>query len=239
MTRRFLQVALAALIPATATAAPLTFNTEDWFPYNYTKDGKVVGSSTELIKLIGKNADVDYEIALGPWNKSYNEAMNTPGNCVYTTAVLDDRKPLFKWVYPLDTNRLSIYKLKGKPLTATSLDELKDKKIGSYTGDAAAEFLKSKGFTVDEAPADNVNPKKLVTGRIDAWITTDTSGLKLAKEAGVEIEKVVTAHEYPLGLACNKSVEDAVIAKMQKALDDLIASGEADKIRQSKFQMQE
>ncbi|AMW34772.1 amino acid ABC transporter substrate-binding protein [Haematospirillum jordaniae] len=239
MTKRFIPVVLAAFLPLTATAAPLTFNTEDWFPYNYTKNGKVVGSSTELIKLIGKNADVEYEIVLGPWNKSYTEALNLPGKCVYTTAVTDERKPLFKWVYPIDTTRLIIYKLKGKPLTASSLDDLKGKKIGSYTDDAAAEFLKSKGFTVDEAPADNVNPKKLVTGRIDAWITTDTSGLKLAKEAGVEVEEVMVAHEHPLGLACNKSVDDAVIAKMQKALDDLIASGEADKIRQSKFQMQE
>lgn len=235
MTRRFLQVVLAVLVPATATAAPLTFNTEDWFPYNYTRDGKVVGSSTELIKLVGKNADVDYEIVLGPWNKSYNAALNTPDNCVYTTAVTDERTPLFKWIHPIDTTRLIIYKLKGKPLTASSLDELKGKKIGSYTGDAAAEFLKSKGFAVDEAPADNVNPKKLVTGRIDAWITTDTSGLKLAREAGVEVEEVMVAHEHPLGLACNRTVDDAIIARLQKALDDLNASGEGDKIRQGKF----
>ena len=96
--------------------------------------------------------------------------------------------------------------------------------------------MKSQGFKVDEAPGDTANPKKLQAGRIDAWATTDISGVQLSKDAGVEIEHVVDIREnMVLGVACNKGTDDAAIAKLQKALDDLNASGEADKIRQSKF----
>jgi len=38
-----------------------------------------------------------------------------------------------------------------------------------------------------------------------------------------------------MGLACNKEIDDATIAKLQAALDALNSSGEAEKIRQSKF----
>ena len=54
-----------------------------------------------------------------------------------------------------------IYKLKGSPITATILDDLKDVVIGGYAGDASAIYLKLRGFQVDEASTDSINPFRL------------------------------------------------------------------------------
>lgn len=235
MLKRLLPALVLAVTPGVASAQTLTFNTEDWFPYNYAKDGKVVGTATEIVEKAAQDAKVPYTIALGPWNRAYNTALTQKDNCVYSTTVTDERKPLFKWVTPVETVKWVVYKAKGNALTATSLEELKGKKIGGYIGDAVANYLKSQGFVVDEAPGDDANPKKLQAGRIDAWATTDISGTKLAKDAGVDIEKVIDIRENVMGLACNKDVDDATIASLQTALDALNASGEAEKIRKSKF----
>ena len=40
MLKRFLPVLVLTALPYTASAAALTFNTEDWFPYNYDVGGK-------------------------------------------------------------------------------------------------------------------------------------------------------------------------------------------------------
>ncbi|AMW34767.1 transporter substrate-binding domain-containing protein [Haematospirillum jordaniae] len=235
MFKRFLPALALLVAPGVAAAQTLTFNTEEWFPYNYAKDGKVAGTATQIVERAAQAAQVPYTIALGPWNRAYNTALTQKDNCVYSTTVTDERKPLFKWVTPVETVKWVVYKAKGNALTAASMDDLKGKKIGGYVGDAVANYMKSQGFTVDEAPGDDANPKKLQAGRIDAWATTDISGIKLAKDAGVEIEKVIDIRENVMGLACNKEIDDATIAKLQAALDTLNSSGEAEKIRQSKF----
>lgn len=231
MSRRFLPVIVLSALPYAALAEPLILNTENWFPYNYEKDGKILGTSTEIVEKAAKAAGVDYKIVLGPWNRSYNTALNQPNNCVYSTSLTDDRKPLFKWVKSVGAVRWYVFKLKGSSFTASSIDDLKGKTIGGYVGDASAEFLKKNGIKVDQAPSDDVNPKKLKAGRIDAWATAELPGIRLAKKAGVEIEPTFNLLEYMLTIACNKSVDDAVIAKLQKAVDDINASGEGDKIR--------
>jgi len=227
----FLGLVLAC---APAGAQPLVFNTEEWAPYNYMENGRVAGTSTDIVRLVAKNADIDYETVLGPWNRSYNTALNHPGNCVFSTVITDERKPLFKWVAPIERTRLVLFKLRGNSLTATSLSDVKNMKIGSYKGSVEVKYLEARGLTVEEAPADYVNASKLKSGRIDLWATADTS-VRQAREAGVEIEPALVFSENDLGLACNLATDDAVIAKLQAALDAINASGEADKIRQSKF----
>ena len=65
---------------------------------------------------------------------------------------------MFKWVMPIEGLKVVIYKLKGSPITATILDDLKNVMIGGYSGDAAAIYLKLRGFQVDEASTDSINP---------------------------------------------------------------------------------
>ena len=128
-----------------------------------------------------------------------------------------------------------MYKLKTDPLVASSLEGLRDKTFSGYLGDAIAVFLKSQGFKVDEAASDHINPNKLAKGEIDVWATYDSSGIRLAKERDIEIEPVLIIRNNELALACNKHVDDVVITKLQNALDDINASGEADEMRRRKF----
>lgn len=239
MRKHCLFAAFALLIlPDTAAARPwtLTLNTEEWYPFSYTQHHKATGTAVEIIRLVLKEAGINYQIVTGPWNRSYSAALMKPDNCAFPTQVTEDRKPLFKWVGPVETNRWVVYKTKGSPLAANTLDDLKNKVIGGYNGDAVVVYLKQKGFRVEEATTDHLNIKKLQSGKIDAWATTQLSGTKLARDAGLDIEQVVEIRENALALACNRAVDDAIIARLQHALDALEASGEAAKIRQSKFQ---
>ncbi|NKD76785.1 transporter substrate-binding domain-containing protein [Haematospirillum sp. H1815] len=235
--RPVLAVLACAMLPEQASSATpiLTLNTEEWYPFSYTKEHKSSGTAVEIVRLIMKQAGISYQIVNGPWNRSYNTALVKPENCVFPTQITKDRKPLFKWVSPIETNRWVVYRKKGSPLQAKTLDDLKGKIIGGYIGDAIAVHLKGRGFSVEEATADHFNVKKLESGKIDAWATTQISGMKLAKDGGLEIEQVLEIRENTLALACNRTLDDALVSKLQAALDALEASGEAEKIRQSKF----
>lgn len=230
----FLCVA-GVIFPGNALSRLLTFNTEEWYPYTYIEEDNVTGTTVKIVKLMAKKANVRYAIITGPWSRAYSTAIDKADNCVFPIQITEERRPLFKWVETLEINQWTVYKLKGNPTVAKTLDDLKEKVIGGYTGDAVATYMKDLGFKVDEAPSDRINPKRLLLGKIDVWATTQLSGIRLAHEANVPIEPVINIRKNSLALACNLSVSDEIISDLQEALDQLNTSGKADEIRDSKF----
>ena len=80
--------------------------------------------------------------------------------------------------------------------------------------------------------SDKDNARKLVDGQIDLWATGDPAGRYLARQEGVSgLKTVLRFNQAELFLALNKETPDAVVAKLQKALDDMRAEGLVDKIQ--------
>lgn len=225
---------LSAFVSIPALAVDLVYNTEEWTYYNYVHEGRITGTSTEVLRLISSAAGVSYEIVLGPWDTSYSAALNDPENCVFSTVLTEERLPRFKWVAPIEKTRLVLFKLKGNPLTASSFEDLKGKKIGSYKESVEVDILRGHGLKVIEAPVDYVNIGKLRSGQIDAWATGDVS-IRQAQEANVDIEEFFVISENDVGLACHTSTDDALIAKLQTALNEMKDSGELERMWRTKF----
>lgn len=217
----------AALLGCQAlAAAPITITTEDYPPYNYTADGKITGLSTEIVQEVMKRAGLEYKIENLPWKRAYGMALEQADTCVYSTTMTDERKPLFKWVGPLATNDWTFFAMEDTSIALTSLEDAKAYNIGGYQGDALADFLQKQGFKVETAPQDAINPKKLAGKRIDLWATGSSLGPYLAKQEGVSgLKPLLSFNSAILSLACNKGMEDEVLAKMQGALDAMKADG--------------
>lgn len=236
-SRRLASIAVActlALVPAQAGAERLVFNTEESPPFNYFENGRIVGTSADIVRLMAKNADVDYDIVLGPWKRSYKNALTQDGHCVFSTKYTDDRAPLFQWVMPIEISKSIIYKRKGDPFQAMDLKDLRGKKVGSYNSDVWVGYLRDMDIKVEEANSDYVNMNKLKTGRIDLWAAGEGDD-KIARDAGIEVEEALVFAENIMALACNTNIDDRIIARLQDALDQLNASGEAETIRQSRY----
>lgn len=228
----------ACALAFSATAKDtIILNTEEYYPYSYREDGLIKGTSTDVIKSIFKKAKVPYRLAIEPWVQSYSNALGQQNHCVYSAIRSAERKSLFKWVMPVEDLTMVIYKLKSNPITAKKLEDLRDATIGGYMGDASATYLKKRGFHVSEALSDNLNPHRLRDGRVDLWVTSDFSGPRLSQEADIEIEPVITLYETQMGIACNKNIDDTLIAQLQESLNALNASGEINAIREQKKTM--
>ena len=79
----------------------LTVLTEDWPPFNYKENGKVVGISTDLVLATLVKAGFAYEIRMYPWKRAYQITVGTPNTILFTTSRTTIREKLFKWVGPL------------------------------------------------------------------------------------------------------------------------------------------
>lgn len=216
--------AIAAGAGVAQAADKLTITTEDSPPFNYPDPAskQIVGTSTEVVRKVLAAAGVEADIQLLPWQRAYAMGKDEPNTCVYSTTVTDERRPLFKWVEPINYDHWVVYAKPGSPAAAvTAIDEAKAKglTIGGYQGDAVAQWLKAEGYKVDAAVRDNQNPGKLMADKIDLWATFESTAIGSMDEAKVTGPvKLFAFRDVRLGLACSQKTPDEVVARLVAAL---------------------
>ncbi|MCM2459558.1 substrate-binding periplasmic protein [Pseudomonas sp. CG7] len=228
---------LAGTVRAADTS--LVLLTENFPPYNMAKNGKnfaqdenIQGIAVDIVREIFKRADISYSLTLRfPWERIYKLALENPGYGVFVMARLPEREKLFKWVGPIGPDDWILLAKADSKITLDSLEQARQYKIGAYKGDAIAETLAKQGLKPMVVLRDQDNARKLVNGQIDLWATGDPAGRYLARQEGVDdLKTVLRFNSAELYLALNKEVPDDVVARLQKALDELRKEGEVDAI---------
>jgi polar amino acid transport system substrate-binding protein len=228
-TRTGIALLLALCATPAAYGAPeLYLATESSAPSSMLEGGQVVGIGTDKVREIMVRAGISYTIALLPWKRAYTAALERADACVFSTTRTPEREPLFKWVGPTDEAQWVLMARIGSGIRLHSLDDARRYRIGTYNGDARDHFLRERGFTVDPAPNDMLNPTKLLMGRIDLWAASWRRGGNSVLEQngwGQKIEPVLTFNRIQVFLACNRAVPDALIARMNAAFDAMGRDG--------------
>ncbi|CAM3633007.1 substrate-binding periplasmic protein [Roseateles saccharophilus] len=223
-----LVAALAVSGSALAQASPfrLVLATEEYPPYNMSgPNGTVTGISTDIVRALLDTAGYEYEITVYPWARAIALARTQVNTCVYSMSRTPEREALYKWVGPLVSNDWALFARSGASRPQT-LDEAMMMRIGSYQGDAIVAFLQTRGHLVDVAPSDDVNPRKLLAGRIDFWATGRLIGQYRLKQQGIEgVEPVLNFNHTEMYLACQIQLPDAQVLKLNQTLHGLEKSG--------------
>ncbi|WP_434572965.1 ABC transporter substrate-binding protein [Pseudomonas sp. Z3-6] len=228
---------LAGTVRAADTS--LVLLTENFPPYNMAKNGKnfaqdenIHGIAVDIVREIFKRADISYSLTLRfPWERIYKLALESPGYGVFVMARLPEREKLFKWVGPIGPDDWILLAKADSKIALDSPEQARQYKIGAYKGDAIAETLAKQGLKPMVVLRDQDNARKLVNGQIDLWATGDPAGRYLARQEGVsDLKTVLRFNSAELYLALNKDVPDDVVARLQKALDELRKEGEVDAI---------
>lgn len=86
--------------------------------------------------------------------------------------------PIVRTTEALDCKEDFVFTRKGAQ-AYTTLDELRGKRVGITRGyPYAREVTANKNFVIDEALSDEANIRKLMAGRIDAFVLDEKTGLK-------------------------------------------------------------
>lgn len=213
-------------------AVPLYITTEYSPPTSMQDGDTVVGSATDKVREAMSRAGVAYSIELLPWKRAYSAALSRPDTCVYSTTRTPERERLFKWVGPTDEGEWVLLGRADRNYRLTTLEDARGLRIGTYNGDARDEFLRARGFKVDPAPNDMINPQKLMMNRIDLWAAGLKRGTAVMEANGWanKIVPVLAFNRVKLYLACNPGVPDATIERLNGALEAMGRDGTARKL---------
>lgn len=205
--------------------------TEDFPPFNFTENEKVVGYSTDVIELAFKKAQLKTTFTQWPWLRAYNEAKNVPKHYVYSTSRTPEREKLFKWVGPIAKDSVYLMVLKDSPIKEVSdFKALKKYSVSGQAGDQPVLFLQQNGFDVliaaDEAARMNMFKEKKIAMDI---MTTGSQEIyeKLWK---LKYRRVAFMYDTDYWAAFNLNTPDEVIAKLNKAIAEMKNNGTLDKI---------
>ncbi len=212
-----------------ALASEVHLYTEEYAPFNWTDpaSGKVVGIATDIVKTLFERSGVAASGAdLVPWARGYSNTLATPNSCLFATARIAEREQLFSWVGPIGHNEVVMIARRADHLVLPDIEAARPYRIGSYFADATVEFLRERKFTLDIAPAARFNPQKLLMHRIDLWATGRMPGLHLLRQMGItELEPVLRYDGADLYLACHRTLDSAIVARLNSTLKVMTRDG--------------
>jgi polar amino acid transport system substrate-binding protein len=193
---------------------------------NFARDHNIKGLSADIVREMFKRAEIDYSLTLRfPWDRIYNNTMNTANHGLFSTSLSEARKPLFKWVGPIAQYESVLVGLDSSP-QLKDLDQAKAYRIGAYQSAAVSQHLERLGFTPQNALRDQENIRKLQSGKIDYWATSDPVWRFYAKEEGATgLKTALSFHTSDLYLALNKDIPDEVVERLQAALEQMRSEG--------------
>lgn len=222
---------LAADFPA------VTIVTEELPPYNYTENGQIVGSSTDVVRAVLDDIQIPAKFIALPWARAMKMAQEQSNVLIYSISYTPSRREQFKWVGLINSGAEFLYCLRSKPIVLTSLDQAKNFRVGTVARDFRIEYLLSKGFiegkNIDSAHSHQANYAKLKAGRIDLWPIDSAVMNNVVRAAGDDpttmlmpvMEMTELEAQTDFGMAFGLKTPDDVVARFRVGLQHIKENG--------------
>ena len=213
--------------------------TEEYPPFNYAKDGKVVGFCTEVVKEILKRASLEHSIRSYPWAESYKMAQTQPNVLIYSIGRNVEREPMFKWVDVIARTEVYFFKLKSRmDIKIKTFDDVTKFKIGAVQDDFRAQWLMKQGIKnqLTLVPDDRQNMRNLFDRKIDIFPIGEFVAYHIAHQEGRafnDLEKAMYVKDMSADLYMAFSIQtpELIMEKCKKALFEIKKDGNYEKIK--------
>lgn len=206
--------------------------TENYPPYNYMVDGKVVGFSADIVREILQRANISAVFKLYPWMRSYTLTQKLPNYIIFSIVRTKEREKKFKWLGKLTTIKVYFYALKDKKITINKISDLNGHHVGVALGDVIEEELRKNGIKdkyLMTSADDKNNLKLLFYGRIDTVAYDDATIRILCKKYHYDYGKLKKIYYWKtlntdLYFATGLKTDENIVKKIKESYDKFIKS---------------
>lgn len=210
--------------------------TENYPPYNSATTGEgfahqaedITGICTDMVKAMMSRLDYDFVMKMRDWSLAYDWVQGRENHGLFCTARTDQRENQFQWVGPLASIEWTLFAAPDSDITLDSLEEARQYTIAGYKGDVMSDYLIGEGFDVIVNVTGEQNPKRLILGQADLWVTDGSVGPLVAEEVHgiIGLKPVLVFRETPMYLAVSNETDRAVVDDFQQAIDQAREAGE-------------
>ena len=211
--------------PSVQASSPLSYLTEEYYPFNYTENGELKGISTDILHLVwAELGEPAQPIQVLPWARAYDRACNNRNTVLFSMARIPEREKLFRWVGPIAGTRFVLIAKKSAGITLRSLDEAAGYRIGTLRDDVTDLLLQKycKRNKIEAVADMQHNIRKLLSGRLDMVAYEETSWRQIALKNSLspdDYETVLVLHETLVYFAFHKDTPPLLLKDFQDALD--------------------
>ncbi len=215
----------------------LKFFTENYAPFNFESDGQVTGLASDLLREIAGSLDIPFDVDVLPWEEGYAMLQNTDNAVLFSTALTQARKDLFKWAGPFAALEWRFYIRSQNHYVMNSMDDARGvDAIGVLHDYAITQHLESLDFTnLVYFDTHQEAFQHLLDGNIDLYpsdVFSAKSALKNIDYLYYNVRSVWPIKTDLLYFAFNNKVPDEVVADFQREIDRLKISGTLQQLSQ-------
>lgn len=216
--------ASAHQIDPPSSSPSLTFLTDDNWQYSFLNNatGKMEGIAVDLVDAIMSKAGISYSIQKVAFRRSMRDIRANANTCGFVVTRTKERENDYKWVGPLYIGGWSIQSTDSN-IKINSLDELKKYNVAVlWQHQASKNFLEENGISTIAAEDWPGLIRLLENQRaVISLMGPQMAEMHNLKKQKPPLFQVYSIRETNLSLACNKDMDDALIARLNKINTDI------------------
>lgn len=230
---------IATLLNA-QTIDSLLLMSEEFPPYNFVQDGKLLGTSIDLMELCLQKMEVNLgkgDIQILPWSRSYKALLENRNTVLFAITRTESRENLFKWVGPISSSKNVLMAKKSNEIRLDTIEDIQQYRIGVVRDDAGEQLMNDVAHIpkeqLDIVSQAKFSVRQLNLGRIDLFAYDENVTKWILKQEGLDpadFETVYVLNEGFHYFGFHKETPDNIIQQFQNALDEIKEDGEYDKI---------
>ncbi len=231
MSFRLLILPMLAVLALRASATELEIFTEEVPPISFMQRGVAAGCFVDVVREIQRRVGNQDSIQIVPWPRAYHLALTEPNIVIFVALKTESRQPLFQWVGPLASVRVSFYTMADRGILIASIeDAMRLKSIGAMQDSFAESELTRLEFHNLERTSSVVQMiKKLLSGRDDAILADDLFVDSFFRDnKDLDRSRVVQSYtlaESEMYIAFSRSTAPDIVLSWQNALDSMKRDG--------------
>lgn len=241
MNKKIILISLMHSSIAFATSVDdLKWIAQDYQPYSYADEkahnkGLAIDVAFEIMKLINTKKKVS-DIEIHHFSRSFIRKNNDENTIFFPLLKTAEREKYFKWIGPIAMDEPVIFALKTKNIKINGPDDLKKYTIAAKEGYGAIQSVEEAGIKKSAilklaSEKDAIN--KFNLGATDLLFCNRLSCLYAMKSDHYDIKNYDIIYSFgkqELSFAVNKDTDEAIIKKLDEALNQIKSNGEYMKI---------
>lgn len=196
-------------------------------PYTFYKSGMMQGYSIDVLREIERISGLRFDIVNGNWSEVYNSFLDNKIDALNEVSYTDERSKFILFTQPFHIRKTVFFTRSDMVLPEKDkIAALKGKKVGIIKDIFYYDAFKNKGLNLVEYSNFNDMMKSLAFGWTDAAVTSELTGLFIAranslsniKSAGGIGIKDYEEEDFRIGVHSSDKILHSILVKSLKSI---------------------